>query len=225
MVKIFVESSFPSEKEVEQAGNVVSQFCLNYLLENFSVIYISRNRGFDYKACSIISILKSKNVPVVLFCDAPSGFTRYGYNCRHCPNKKELSTFCFKKCFRKENMLVSNQQFERRIYLINLQDKQRKHIEKLLQNNFSITDLEQIILKPFALFYTFLLREDFGSEILNLYFSIADPTDPLNPEREHTFLIAGPVTVLSRKDPELITIFSKPEEFLWFNNFPTNVLL
>jgi len=70
-----------------------------------------------------------------------------------------------------------------------------------------------------------ILREDFGSEILNLYFSIADPTDPLNPEREHTFLIAGPVTVLSRKDPELITIFSKPEEFLWFNNFPTNVLL
>lgn len=181
MVKIFVESSFPSEKEVEQAGNVVSQFCLNYLLENFSVIYISRNRGFDYKACSIISILKSKNVPVVLFCDAPSGFTRYGYNCRHCPNKKELSTFCFKKCFRKENMLVSNQQFERRIYLINLQDKQRKHIEKLLQNNFSITDLEQIILKPFALFYTFLSFgiEEIDSFVTGLLSKFFDDVDQL----------------------------------------------
>ncbi len=62
-----------------------------------------------------------------------------------------------------------------------------------------------------------ILREEFGRENLERYWSFADPSDPLSQNKEYSFLISGPITIISRKEPELLTVFSNAEEFLSFN--------
>ncbi|MEM1804164.1 MAG: hypothetical protein QXR80_06675 [Desulfurococcaceae archaeon] len=62
-----------------------------------------------------------------------------------------------------------------------------------------------------------ILREEFGKENLERYWSFADPSDPLSQNKEYSFLISGPITIISRKEPELLTVFSNAEEFLSFN--------
>jgi len=62
-----------------------------------------------------------------------------------------------------------------------------------------------------------LLKEAFGPEFLNIYRLFPDPSDPLSPKKEVCFAISGPITILSRKRPDLITVFSSKEEFLKVN--------
>lgn len=62
-----------------------------------------------------------------------------------------------------------------------------------------------------------ILREEFGRENLERYWTFADPSDPLSQNKEYSFLISGPITVISRKEPELLTVFSSAEEFLSAN--------
>jgi len=64
-----------------------------------------------------------------------------------------------------------------------------------------------------------LLRENFGSEILNLYKLLPDPSDPLSPKKEINFIVSGPITLLSREKPDFITIFNDKNEFLKINGF------
>ena len=62
-----------------------------------------------------------------------------------------------------------------------------------------------------------LLRESFGSDFLNMYRLLPDPSDPLSPKKEVSFAIHGPITTLSRQTPEFITVFNTKEEFLESN--------
>jgi energy-coupling factor transporter ATP-binding protein EcfA2 len=62
-----------------------------------------------------------------------------------------------------------------------------------------------------------LLKEAFGPEFLNIYRLFPDPSDPLSPKKEVCFAISGPITILSRQRPDLITVFSSKEEFLKVN--------
>ena len=62
-----------------------------------------------------------------------------------------------------------------------------------------------------------LLKETFGPEFLNTYRLFPDPSDPLSPKKEVCFAISGPITILSRQSPDLITVFSSKEEFLKAN--------
>ncbi len=62
-----------------------------------------------------------------------------------------------------------------------------------------------------------ILREEFGRENLERYWTFADPSDPLSQNKEYSFLISGPITIISRKEPELLTVFSNAEEFLSAN--------
>jgi hypothetical protein len=62
-----------------------------------------------------------------------------------------------------------------------------------------------------------LLRESFGSDFLNMYRLLPDPSDPLSPKKEVSFAIHGPITTLSRQTPEFITVFNTREEFLESN--------
>jgi len=62
-----------------------------------------------------------------------------------------------------------------------------------------------------------LLRESFGSDFLNMYRLLPDPSDPLSPKKEVCFAIHGPITTLSRQTPEFITVFNTKEEFLESN--------
>jgi hypothetical protein len=62
-----------------------------------------------------------------------------------------------------------------------------------------------------------LLKEAFGPEFLNIYRLFPDPSDPLSPKKEVYFAISGPITVLSRQSPDLITVFSSKEDFLKAN--------
>jgi energy-coupling factor transporter ATP-binding protein EcfA2 len=62
-----------------------------------------------------------------------------------------------------------------------------------------------------------LLKEAFGPEFLNTYRLFPDPSDPLSPQKEVCFAISGPITILSRQSPDLITVFSSKEEFLKAN--------
>jgi len=64
-----------------------------------------------------------------------------------------------------------------------------------------------------------LLKESFGSEFLNLYRLLPDPSDPLSPRKEVSFAISGPITVLSREGTDFITIYNNKEEFLKSNGF------
>ncbi len=59
-----------------------------------------------------------------------------------------------------------------------------------------------------------LLRENFGTEFLNTYKLLPDPSDPLSPKKEICFAVYGPITLLSRQTPDFISIFSSKEEFL-----------
>lgn len=61
------------------------------------------------------------------------------------------------------------------------------------------------------------IREVFGREVLTYYSSLPDPSDPLVEQRQHVFLISGPISVLSRKNPEFVEVFSNPDEFLRIN--------
>lgn len=69
-----------------------------------------------------------------------------------------------------------------------------------------------------------LLREDFGKEFLDRYSSLTDPTDPLNEERIHAFVISGPITILSRREPELMQVFSSYQEFMLRNRISSEEL-
>jgi energy-coupling factor transporter ATP-binding protein EcfA2 len=62
-----------------------------------------------------------------------------------------------------------------------------------------------------------LLKETFGPEFLNIYRLFPDPSDPLSSRKEVCFATSGPITVLSRQSPDLITVFSSKEEFLKAN--------
>jgi energy-coupling factor transporter ATP-binding protein EcfA2 len=62
-----------------------------------------------------------------------------------------------------------------------------------------------------------LLRENFGSDFLNTYKLLPDPSDPLSPKKEICFAVYGPITLLSRQTPDFISIFNKKEEFLESN--------
>ncbi|MFZ8787897.1 ATP-binding protein [Thermocrinis sp.] len=62
-----------------------------------------------------------------------------------------------------------------------------------------------------------LLKETFGPEFLNTYRLFPDPSDPLSPKKEVCFAISGPITILSRQSPDLITVFSSKEDFLKAN--------
>jgi energy-coupling factor transporter ATP-binding protein EcfA2 len=62
-----------------------------------------------------------------------------------------------------------------------------------------------------------LLKETFGPEFLNIYRLFPDPLDPLSPKKEVCFAISGPITILSRQNPEFITVFSSKEEFIKAN--------
>jgi energy-coupling factor transporter ATP-binding protein EcfA2 len=59
-----------------------------------------------------------------------------------------------------------------------------------------------------------LLRESFGSDFLNTYKLLPDPSDPLSPKKEVCFALYGPITLLSRQTPDFISIFNTKEEFL-----------
>ncbi|HBT19944.1 MAG TPA: hypothetical protein DEA47_01010 [Peptococcaceae bacterium] len=63
-----------------------------------------------------------------------------------------------------------------------------------------------------------LLRETFGSDFLRVYNQIPDPTDPLSERRTHTFAVHGPICLLSRNVPEIIDVFSTPQELFEANN-------
>jgi hypothetical protein len=62
-----------------------------------------------------------------------------------------------------------------------------------------------------------LLRESFGSDFLNTYRLLPDPSDPLSPKKEICFALYGPITLLSRQTPDFISIFNTKEEFLESN--------
>jgi energy-coupling factor transporter ATP-binding protein EcfA2 len=62
-----------------------------------------------------------------------------------------------------------------------------------------------------------LLKEAFGPEFLNTYRLFPDPSDPLSPKKEVCFAISGPITLLSRQNPEFITVFNSKEDFLKAN--------
>jgi energy-coupling factor transporter ATP-binding protein EcfA2 len=62
-----------------------------------------------------------------------------------------------------------------------------------------------------------LLKEAFGPEFLNTYRLFPDPSDPLSPKKEVCFALSGPITLLSRQSPDLITVFSSKEEFIKAN--------
>ncbi|MEM5805544.1 MAG: DUF87 domain-containing protein [Candidatus Aenigmatarchaeota archaeon] len=64
-----------------------------------------------------------------------------------------------------------------------------------------------------------ILKEDFGKENLERYWSFADPSDPLIKDKSYSFLISGPITIISRREPELMTAFSSAQEFLTVNGF------
>jgi hypothetical protein len=62
-----------------------------------------------------------------------------------------------------------------------------------------------------------LLRENFGSDFLNTYKLLPDPSDPLSPKKEICFAVYGPITLLSRQTPDFISIFNSKGEFLESN--------
>jgi len=66
-----------------------------------------------------------------------------------------------------------------------------------------------------------MLREHFGSEFLNLYRLLPDPSDPLSPKKEVHFVIDGPITLLSREGVDFITVFNNKDEFLKANGYAT----
>jgi len=57
------------------------------------------------------------------------------------------------------------------------------------------------------------IRASFGREVLTYYSGLPDPSDPLSNRRQHVFMISGPITVLSKRTPEFVEIFDRPEKF------------
>ena len=59
-----------------------------------------------------------------------------------------------------------------------------------------------------------IIREQYGREILELYKEqITDPYDLMG-DRKHSFMLDGPVCLLSRKTPEFYTAYGDVDEFL-----------
>lgn len=52
-----------------------------------------------------------------------------------------------------------------------------------------------------------LLKESFGSDIVNIYKLFPDPNDPILNKKDIVFMIDGPINVLSRGNPDFIKIF------------------
>lgn len=65
------------------------------------------------------------------------------------------------------------------------------------------------------------IREALGSETLAAYRELPDPVDPLRLDREHVFLVSGPINVLSRSAAEIISVYGSYEEFSWSNALPS----
>lgn len=63
-----------------------------------------------------------------------------------------------------------------------------------------------------------IIKESFGRDILSYYSTLPDPTDPLSDERQHIFMVSGPICVLSRKAPEFLEVYNNSELFLSENN-------
>lgn len=64
------------------------------------------------------------------------------------------------------------------------------------------------------------IREALGSETLATYRQLPDPVDPLRVDREHVFLVSGPINVLSRNAAEIISVYGDYEEFAGNNALP-----
>lgn len=65
------------------------------------------------------------------------------------------------------------------------------------------------------------IRESYGPDVLSYYRSLPDPVDPMRSKRSHTFLVSGPVCVLSRDNPEFIETFDNVSEFFKTNRHRT----
>lgn len=61
------------------------------------------------------------------------------------------------------------------------------------------------------------IREAFGSEVLSAYRELPDPVDPFNARREHVFLVSGPLGVLSRGTPEIVSVYEDYAQFVRAN--------
>lgn len=61
------------------------------------------------------------------------------------------------------------------------------------------------------------IREAFGSEVLSAYRELPDPVDPFNARREHAFLVSGPLGILSRGTPEIVSVYEDYAQFVRAN--------